>query len=108
MRNIHHDHEPEQSERKTYWYNRIPVISSSLYGTVIAGALVGTYLGRNPDTTPVVGVLFFACLAVIISYLWHWVFLLHPRDVGKRIEEEHSVHKKGSESGPNVPPIHPP
>jgi preprotein translocase subunit SecY len=108
MRNIHQDHESEQqSGRSTHWYDRIPVISSSLYGTVIAAALVGTYLGHNPDTRPVVGLLFFVCLSVIISYLWHWVFLLHPRDVAKRIEGEQSVHKKGSEAGPNVPPIHP-
>lgn len=98
---------PAEPKRKTYWYHRFPAIGSGMFGTVIAALAVEGYWDTHPDFKPAAAFLFLLCLSAIFSYLAHWIFVLHPRELDKRLENERRRHNADSDPGRTFPPLDP-
>jgi hypothetical protein len=74
-----------------------PVVSG-LWGILLGAAIAGLLVDNQPRPQQVrTFFIFFLVLATLLSCVWHWFFVLRPKSIAKKINDEQEVNAVGSE-----------
>ena len=74
-----------------------PVVSG-LWGILLGAAIAGLLVDNQPRPQQVrTFFIFFLVLATLLSCVWHWFFVLRPKSIAKKINDEKEANAVGSE-----------